>query len=194
MQHPSFILRVAKAVEGTSRRTLYWTFDHRPLWCMKEAGCKAVRVQVELSGKGLHINSPDRCFWLLVHLQKLPQMGLAGKRQQPILVECIILLVFSRATSLGTGWSSCWRSGIACWSRLPWCPPCPHLPLLLIFVKTKAATTTITAWACASAILKSAILVRPRKYHRLHFFIEYSAPCILFPLQLLFILVSLVHA
>ena len=61
MQHPSFILRVAKAVEGTSRRTLYWMFDHRPLWCMKEAGCKAVRVQVELSGKGLHINSPDDC-------------------------------------------------------------------------------------------------------------------------------------
>ena len=24
-------------------------------------GCKAVRVQVELSGKGLHINSPDDC-------------------------------------------------------------------------------------------------------------------------------------
>jgi hypothetical protein len=29
---------------------LYWTFDHRRLFCMREAGCRMVRVRAELSG------------------------------------------------------------------------------------------------------------------------------------------------
>ncbi len=61
MSHPDFILRVAKGEFKSYRRnadghrdarrqTLYWTFDHRRLFCMREAGCQKVRVQVELGG------------------------------------------------------------------------------------------------------------------------------------------------
>ena len=47
------ILKVAVAKVGNRRsgRTLrYYTFDHRRLWCLYQAGCKRIRVQIAMCG------------------------------------------------------------------------------------------------------------------------------------------------
>ena len=47
LEHPNFVLRVAKSsLNGCDH---YWTFDHRRLFCMKEAGKQLVRVRIELA-------------------------------------------------------------------------------------------------------------------------------------------------
>ena len=49
------ILNVARAnirERGSHKRSVrYYTFDHRRLWCMYRAGCKAVRVRITRSGR-----------------------------------------------------------------------------------------------------------------------------------------------
>eukprot|EP00438_Fugacium_kawagutii_P027272 Skav214365 [mRNA] locus=scaffold86:651312:655028:+ [translate_table: standard] len=47
LQHPKFVLRVAKS--SLNRCVHYWTLDHRRLFCMKQAGKQQVRVKIVLA-------------------------------------------------------------------------------------------------------------------------------------------------
>ena len=37
----------------TPRRVGYWTFDHRRLFCLRQAGCTRVRLRIQLSGRAV---------------------------------------------------------------------------------------------------------------------------------------------
>ena len=60
LRHPKFILNAVKATvkRHGEQQELYWTEDHRRLFCMRAAGCNQIRVRIPFSDERGSSNLP----------------------------------------------------------------------------------------------------------------------------------------